>query len=103
MDRVPAVPTTQIRTDDVLVTRWDFPPGSETGHHRHGYDYVVVPVTNGTLTIETDPGDGSIQATEAELEIGISYTRAAGVAHNVANLTDKPITFIDIELLTPSD
>jgi len=27
--------------------RWRLPPRSATGHHRHEYDYVVVPMTGG--------------------------------------------------------
>lgn len=88
--------TTQLKTDDVLVTRWDFPPGSETGAHRHGYDYVVVPITNGTLTIESNDGSPAI---EAALELGVSYNRGAGVEHNVVNLTNEPIAFVEVELL----
>ena len=37
--------TTQLDDEHVRVTRWDFNPGAETGWHRHGWLYVVVPVT----------------------------------------------------------
>ena len=35
----------QIDNDEVRVTEWRLAPGSATGHHRHGMDYVIVPVT----------------------------------------------------------
>jgi quercetin dioxygenase-like cupin family protein len=47
MPRPQAVPTVQINDDRVIVTEWRFAPGAETGWHRHGHDYVVVPMTNG--------------------------------------------------------
>lgn len=95
MTRVAATPTTQIDDGVVRVTRWDFPPGSETGPHRHEFDYVVVPITAGTLTIESE----AAETVEAPLEIGGSYVRAAGVEHNVVNLGDAPVAFVEIELL----
>ena len=95
MELSPAAASEQLSTEAVRVTRWDFPPGSETGVHRHEYDYVVVPVVPGTLTITT--GDG--QVSDVAIELGVAYERRAGVEHNVANLGDTPIAFVDIELL----
>ena len=77
------------------VTKWTFAPRTETGHHRHEYDYVVVPVTNGVLTIESADGTST-----APLVLGASYNRSAGVEHNVANDGDEPVAFVEIELLT---
>ena len=46
--------------DRVRITTWTFAAtGDATGHHRHGYDYIVVPVTGGTFTV-TDL-DGSVR------------------------------------------
>lgn len=90
-----ATATTQLDDGTVRVTRWDFPPGTHTGAHVHQYDYVVVPITGGQLTI-TGP-DGAV--TEAPLAIGVSYARQAGVEHDVANLTDGVVAFVEIELL----
>ena len=67
--------------------------GAETGWHIHGYDYVVVPLTTGTLRLETHDGDKT-----AELEVGVSYTRLAGVEHNVINANDYSLSFIEVEL-----
>lgn len=88
--------TTEQQIDDgvIRVTKWTFPPGSETGHHQHEYDYVVVPITGGELTIESSEG-----TLKAPLVIGGSYNRAKGVMHNVANDGDAEVAFVEIELL----
>jgi hypothetical protein len=46
-----AVPTVQFENDHLRVTEWRFSPGATTGYHRHGYDYVVVPVVDGELEL----------------------------------------------------
>ena len=46
----------QIENDRVRVTEWRFAPGAETGWHTHQMDYVVVPLYDGTLRIETTDG-----------------------------------------------
>lgn len=91
--RPQATPTIQIDNERVIVTQWHFEPGAETGWHTHGHDYVVVPTTDGELLLETD--DGPIKA---ELKLGQSYTRHAGVRHNVINAGEKPLIFVEIEL-----
>jgi quercetin dioxygenase-like cupin family protein len=92
--RAPAVATLQLDDAHTRVTRWDFAPGAETGWHRHGMAYVVVPVTDGTLLLEL-PGGASATA---ELKAGVSYARAAGVEHNVVNAGAAPLSFVEIEL-----
>ncbi len=92
--RAPAVGTVQQDDAKVRVTRWDFDPGAETGWHRHGFGYVVVPVTDGTLMIELP--DGSTAA--AELKAGVAYSRDAGVEHNVVNAGGAPLSFVEVEL-----
>ena len=82
--REKAKPTVQIDNDKVKVTRWDFSPGAETGWHRHVMDYVVVPLTDGTLTAEMP--DGSV--VENKLTVGASYVRPVGVEHNIINNND---------------
>lgn len=91
--RVQAVPTVQVDNDEVIVTEWRFAPGSETGKHRHGYDYVVVPMTDGLLLLETPEGDK-----HAPLVAGQAYFRKAGVEHNVINASDHEIVFIETEI-----
>ena len=60
--------TVFIDNDRVRVSEWRFAPGTETGHHRHAHDYVVVPMTDGELTI-TDT-DGETHTLSKELERG---------------------------------
>ena len=93
MTRPAAVPTVQIDNDRVRVTEWRFAPGAETGYHRHGMDYVVVPMTTGTLLLETPQGD-----IRAPLTAGASYTRLAGVEHNGVNASEHEFVFVEIEL-----
>ena len=92
--RTPAASEIQLDDGVVRVTRWTFPPGSETGPHVHAFDYVVVPVTTGDLTIESDAGTST-----APITLGVAYQRAKGVAHNVANDGDTTISFVEVELL----
>ena len=93
MSRPQAVPTVQIDNDRVKVTEWRFAPGAETGWHTHAMDYVVVPMTTGPLQLETDEGTNT-----AELVTGQSYTRAAGVHHNVINPGDAEFVFVEVEI-----
>lgn len=92
--RPPATATVQIDTADLRVTRWDFPPGAETGWHRHGWSYVVVPITPGQMTLEL-PGGATASAT---LVPGNSYERPAGVEHNVVNGGEAAFSFVEIEM-----
>ena len=94
--RPAAVPTVQVENARVRVTEWRFAPGSATGWHRHGYDYVVVPVTSGTLRVR-----GASADTTNELVAGRAYYRALGVEHDVLNAGDREVVFIEVELLTP--
>ena len=92
-DRPQAVATQQIDNERVIVTEWRFAPGAETGWHRHGFDYVVVPGMDGQLLLQTENGESS-----AELRSGHSYFRRAGVEHNVINANDYEFFFIEVEL-----
>jgi beta-alanine degradation protein BauB len=77
----------------VIVTTWTFAPGAETGHHTHAYDYVVVPLTSGTLRLVDAAG-----VRDAQLTAGVPYARPAGVSHNVINANDYEFRFIEMEL-----
>jgi quercetin dioxygenase-like cupin family protein len=70
-----AVGTVQVDNERVLVTEWRFAPGAETGAHVHQMDYVVVPMTSGTLRLVEPTGVRDVQLTA-----GSSYTRPAGVS-----------------------
>ena len=88
-----AIPTVQIDDARVVVTEWRFAPGAATGFHVHAHDYVVVPMTDGTLRLE-----GAAGASDAQLRAGLSYARPAGVAHNVVNVSAHEVVFIEVEL-----
>ena len=94
MKRKLAISRIQIDDARVKVTRWDFSSSAETGWHKHKMDYVIVPLTNGTLTAELSGGE----TIENELTIGGSYARPAGVDHNIINNNNSPFSFIEIEL-----
>src|SRR3954471_12886462 len=84
----------QVDTPEVRVTEWRLAPGSATGHHIHQMDYVIVPVTSGEMTIVAPDGGRS----KAQLGLGKSYFRKAGVEHDVLNETDTAIVFREVEL-----
>lgn len=90
--RPPAMPTTLIDDEMVRVIRWDFAPGADTGHHVHGYGYVVVPMTDCHFLIEEAGGERRV-----DMAAGAAYRRDAGVAHNVVNAGAEPMSFIEIE------
>lgn len=92
-----ATPVQHLDNPRTRVTEWRFPPGGETGMHVHEYDYVIVPVTDGTMRIEAP--DGGV--TMAELKAGRSYFRKAGVEHNVVNAGDADLAFVEVEFLEP--
>lgn len=76
------------------VTLWRFTPGAATGFHRHEFDYVVVPLTDGRLKIVDKDGRESF----SDLAAGVSYFREAGVEHDVINANDHEFVFVEIEL-----
>ncbi len=92
-DDLEAVSTVQVDNDRVRVTEWRFAPGAATGWHRHEFDYVVVPITTGTLLLKE--GDGERYA---ELTAGVSYCGEVGVAHNVINANDYEFVFVEVEM-----
>ena len=98
MTRPAAVPSVQIDNEHVKVTEWRFAPGAETGWHRHGMYYVVVPQTTGELLLETVNGPVT-----SKLTAGVSYARPVGVEHNVVNPGTAEFVFVEIELKSVKD
>ncbi len=92
-----AVPTVQIDNDRVRVTEWRFAPGASTGFHRHEMDYVVVPMLDGKLRLVEPQG-----TREVALKAGVSYSRPAGVEHDVINANDYEYVFVEVELKGPA-
>ena len=84
----------QIDNTRARVTRHKMAPGASTGFHRHDFDYVIVPVTDGRMRI-VEGGRESV----SELAAGVSYFRPAGVEHDVINGGDRDLIFVEIELL----
>jgi quercetin dioxygenase-like cupin family protein len=83
----------QVDNATVRVTEWRFAAGASTGHHRHDYDYVVVPLTSGRLLVHSAEGKAP-----GELAVGQSYFRRSGVEHEVVNDNDFELAFVEIEL-----
>ena len=92
-ERPAASSTVQIDNDRLRVTEWRFAPGAATGHHRHEFDYVVVPLTTGQLRLVEPDGERV-----ADLTAGHSYYRDAGVEHDVINASPGEFAFIAIEI-----
>ncbi|MEW9835483.1 cupin domain-containing protein [Mesorhizobium marinum] len=85
--------TTLIENERVIVTEYRFGPGDNTGWHRHGHDYLVVPMMDGRLKIVTKDGES-----HADMKTGATYFRREGVEHDVVNASDGDYVFIEIEL-----
>jgi hypothetical protein len=81
-------------TDRLRITTWTFQDGEDTGHHRHEYDYIVVPVTGGTFEI-TEP-DGTTR--ELTQHPAVAYLGRVGTEHNVFNRSGRTAVFVEIEL-----
>jgi quercetin dioxygenase-like cupin family protein len=94
MGKEMATPTVQIDNSHLRVTEWRFGPGTATGYHRHEHDYVVVPARDGELKLIGPNGEVSY----AQLQLGKSYFRNAGVEHDVINSGPREMVFIEIEL-----
>ena len=85
--------TVQVENERVKVIEYRFAPGAHTGWHRHGYAYVVVPMTSGRLSAF----DGR-ELHHFDLVAGRAYARPLGVEHDVLNLTDREIVFVEVEI-----
>ena len=93
---VPAVSTVQQDDETVRITRWDFEPGAATGWHTHGWPYFVVLLTDAQMKVH----DGKSE-TEVTLRAGQSYSRPAGIEHDVMNGSAYPMAFVEIEIKRP--
>jgi beta-alanine degradation protein BauB len=90
---IPAISTTLIDDAKTRVTRWDFEPRASTGWHKHGMDYVVVPMTDCHFLLEEAAGERSVF-----VQAGAAYARMLGVEHNVKNGGNAAMSFIEIEI-----
>lgn len=85
--------TTLIDNERVIVTEYRFLRDQNTGWHRHGHDYVIVPLMDGKLKIVSKDGESF-----AEMKAGAPYFRNEGVEHDVISANDGEYAFIEIEL-----
>jgi len=88
-----AISQSLVDDERAIVTKWTLPSGAETGSHTHGFDYLVVYLTDGILTVEAEG-----RSFEAAVSKHTVTSRAAGVSHNVSNRSGNEIAFIEIEL-----
>ena len=90
-----AISNIQIDNNLVRVTKYSFMPGQETGMHKHLFNYIVTPITNGRLLLIDKKGNES----NYNLIASQSYFRKAGVEHNVINYSKHNLIFIETELI----
>ncbi|WP_156891588.1 cupin [Agromyces subbeticus] len=77
------------------ITRWVFTePGERTGPHTHEFEYVVVPITGGALSVVDTQGT----TTELVQTAGVPYRGRAGTSHDVVNASGGRLVFIEVEL-----
>ena len=89
-----AQPRVDADNDRVRVTTWTFQDGEATGHHRHEFDYIVVPITGGRFVV-TD-NDGCTR--ELTQQPGSPYLGVAGTEHDVTNQSGRAAIFVEVEL-----
>lgn len=77
------------------ATKWTIPAGDTIPMHTHEYDYVVIPLSENVMHVRTDAGE----LLEAQMQVGTSYGRSAGSAHECINMGDSDIVFIEVEYL----
>jgi beta-alanine degradation protein BauB len=94
MKKNKATSNIQIDNKFVIVTKYSFMPGQETGVHKHLYDYIVTPLTDGKLLLIDENGNKS----DYSLIASHSYFRKAGIKHNVINNGKQKLIFIETEL-----
>lgn len=85
--------TNQIENDRVSVNHLFFPAKAQTKWHRHERDYVIVPMEDAVLKMESADG-----VKDATLKRGQCYYRDQGVEHNVYNPNDFDVTLIEVEI-----
>lgn len=73
--------------------RYSLAPGADTDWHRHALDYVMVPYGDCRVRVATKAG-----ASEAAMTRDQPYFRLKGAEHNVTNVMDAPLSFLEIEI-----
>ncbi len=78
------------------ITYWRFPPGSETGWHRHTHDYVTIQQSGGQLQLENR--DGTVKV--IDYKDGCTAGYSAPIEHNASNISDEEVRVTEIEYKT---
>jgi len=78
------------------ITFWRFPPGTQTGWHRHTHDYVTIQQSGGQLQLENR--DGTIKV--IDYEDGRAAAYSAPIEHNATNISDVEVRVTEIEYKT---
>ena len=86
--------TTTSDDERIRITTWTFEDDEDTGHHRHEYDYIVVPVSGGTFEV-AEPGGTTREMTQ---QAAAAYLGRAGTEHNVINRSGRRAVFVEVEL-----
>ena len=94
MKRNKAKSIIQIDNKLVRITKYLFQPEEETGMHKHQFDYIITPITNGKLILVDKEGNKR----NSILVASETYFRTAGVEHNVINISEKKLIFVEVEL-----
>ena len=92
MPEAPQTGTILSELDTAIVPRHTLQPGQTTGVHQHTLDYVVVPLTDGTVTIESEG-----ELSDFSMQRGLPYARQAGVTHSLTNNGSGVVDFIEVE------
>lgn len=81
----PTKATVLIENERVIVTEYRLAPGASTGWHRHGHDYVVVPLTDGRLKLLTKDGESfaDMKAPPISAAKGLSMTSSMSPPANM--------------------
>tara|TARA_S200000501_G_C20285436_1_gene509152 strand:- start:150 stop:443 length:294 start_codon:yes stop_codon:yes gene_type:complete len=84
----------QIDNDLTRVTKFILKPNDATGNHVHKLNYVIVPITDAKLKLVDNNNEEKI----TYLKSGEPYYREAKIEHNVINIGNNDVVFIEIEL-----
>ena len=82
--------------DHTRITFWRFPPGTETGWHRHTHNYVTLQQSGGQLKLEARDGTAKI----IDYVDGQAAAYSAPIEHNATNISDVEVQVTEIEYKT---
>ena len=82
-----------LEDEKTRITFWRFPPGAQTGWHRHIHDYVTLQQPGGQLKLEDR--NGNIK--HIQYEEGHAAAYSAPVEHNATNISDVEVRVTEIE------